>query len=333
MAGVGTGWLGKNGVAPLSQLTGTSADAQDFLENTLHDIAREVRGRLGQGQVASYIPELKKIPLTKFGIALHTADGIEVAVGDADEPFSIQSISKAVTLMLALNRGGDEVWQHVGKEPSGTPFNFLAQLEHEKGIPRNPFVNAGALVVTDYLMQRVGAVGPLVRDYARVLADSPGIAINARVAESEFRTADKNLAIAHLLKAHRRIGSGPAALVQEYCSQCAVEMSCRQLARLFLPLATGGFSRVVGETITTERVARRINALLMTSGTYDSVGSFAYRVGLPAKSGVGGGIVAIAPRQCSIAVWSPGLDRFGNSLVGTLALELFTQRTKLSVLG
>jgi glutaminase len=276
---------------------------------------------------------LAKVPTTKFGMAVHTVDGVEVAVGDAAEPFSIQSISKLSTLILALCRGGDEIWERVGKEPSGTPFNFLSQLELEKGVPRNPFINAGALAVTDYLLQRLGAVAPVVRDYARVLTGDAGIDINPQVARSEFAHAHKNLAIAHLLRTHQTIRNDPAALVEEYCSQCALEMSCSQLARLFLPLAAGGFSRLLGETVMTERIVRRVNALLMTSGVYDSVGSFAYRVGLPAKSGVGGGIVAIAPGKCSIAVWSPGLDRFGNSLVGTLALELLAQRTKLSVLG
>ncbi|MCW2240478.1 glutaminase [Azospirillum canadense] len=299
----------------------------------LQDIACEVRGHLGNGKVASYIPELKKVPKTKFGMAVHTADGVEVSVGDAAEPFSIQSISKLLTLILALCRGGDEVWERVGKEPSGTPFNFLAQLELEKGVPRNPFINAGALVVTDYLRQKVGAVAPVVRDYARVLTGSDGIDVNTQVAMAEFAHAHKNLAIAHLLRTYRTIHSDPSTLVREYCNQCALEVSCSQLARLFLPLAAGGFSRILGETVMTERIVRRVNALLMTSGVYDSVGSFAYRVGLPAKSGVGGGIVAIAPGKCSIAVWSPGLDRSGNSLVGTLALELFAQRTKLSVLG
>lgn len=315
------------------QSVGAGGVTKAFLECVLQDIAQEVGGHLSKGKVASYIPELKKVPKTKFGMAVHTADGIEVSVGDAGEAFSIQSISKLLTLILALCRGGDEIWERVGKEPSGTPFNFLAQLELERGVPRNPFINAGALVVTDYLMQRVGEVAPVVRDYARVLTESPGIDVNPQVARSEFAHAHKNLAIANLLRTHRTIRNDPAALVKEYCSQCALEMSCVQLARLFLPLAAGGFSRIIGETVMTQRIVRRVNALLMTSGVYDSVGSFAYRVGLPAKSGVGGGIVAIAPGKCSVAVWSPGLDRSGNSLVGTLALELFAQRTRLSVLG
>lgn len=306
---------------------------RDFLESVLQEIASEIPAYLNRGEVASYIPELKKIPKNKFGMAVHTSEGVEVSVGDAHEPFSIQSISKLLTLILALCRGGDEIWQSVGKEPSGTPFNFLAQLELESGFPRNPFINAGALVVTDYLLKKLGAVAPVVRDYARALSGSPDIDINRQVAVSEFNHAHKNLAIAHLLSTHGMIHSAPSALVEEYCSQCALEMSCSQLARLFLPLATGGFSRILGETVMTQRIVRRVNALLMTSGVYDSVGSFAYRVGLPAKSGVGGGIVAIAPGKCSIAVWSPGLDRSGNSLVGTLALELFAQRTRLSVLG
>lgn len=311
----------------------TKGVTKAFLESVLEDIVHEISASLGKGKVASYIPELEKVPKTKFGMVVHTLDGIEASVGDAGEPFSIQSISKLLTLILALCRGGDEIWERVGKEPSGTPFNFLSQLELEGGIPRNPFINAGALVVTDYLLQRLGAVAPVVRDYARVLTGSPDIDVNAQVAKSEFAHAHKNLAIANLLCTYQTIRNSPSVLVEEYCHQCALEMSCSQLARLFLPLAAGGFSPIIEETVMSQRIVRRINALLMTSGVYDAVGSFAYRVGLPAKSGVGGGIVAIAPGQCSIAVWSPGLDRAGNSLAGTLALELFAQRTRLSVLG
>jgi glutaminase len=299
----------------------------------LETIRHEVRPHFGKGRVARYIPALKRVPGDKFGMAVARTDGRECSIGDAAEAFSIQSISKLFTLMLAMSAIGDEVWRRVGKEPSGTPFNSLVQLEYERGIPRNPFLNAGALVVLDCVLQRMGErTADAIRDYARVLSRNFAIDYDETVFASELRTAHKNAAIANLLRSHRAIRHEPDRLLALYCRQCALEMSCLDLARAFLPLANGGVSPLLQEAVLTPRQARRINALMMTSGVYDSAGSFAFRVGLPAKSGVGGGIVAIVPRHCCIAVWSPELDRSGNSLVGTAALELFTRLTDLSIL-
>jgi glutaminase len=303
------------------------------LSEVLQEIGREVRPHLGKGRVAAYIPALRKVPADKFGMAVRTVDGAEHAVGDAAEPFSIQSVSKLFTLILAMNTVGDELWTRVGKEPSGTPFNSLVQLEYEDGRPRNPFLNAGALVVLDCVMQRAGArTVQLIVDYARVLSQNFAIAVDEDVASSERRVAHRNAAIAHLLCEHGRIASDPQALLDAYCRQCALAMSCQDLCRAFLPLANRGLSPVLGEGVLTERQARRINALMMTCGMYDATGSFAFRVGIPAKSGVGGGIVAIVPQRCAVAVWSPGLDRSGNSLAGTAALELFVRMTDYGVL-
>lgn len=299
----------------------------------LETIRCEVRPHFGKGRVASYIPALKRIPADKFGMAVALTDGREFSIGDAAEAFSIQSISKLFTLMLAMSAIGDEVWRRVGKEPSGTAFNSLVQLEYERGIPRNPFVNAGALVILDCVLQRVGErTADAIRDYARVLSRNFLVEYNETVFASELRTAHKNAAIANLLRSHRSIHHDPERLLALYCRQCALEMSCLDLARAFLPLANAGFSPLLQEAVLTPRQAKRINALMMTSGVYDSAGSFAFRVGLPAKSGVGGGIVAIVPKHCCIAVWSPELDRSGNSLVGTAALELFARLTDLSIL-
>ena len=258
--------------------------------------------------------------------------GEDIGTGDCEEPFSLQSITKLFALILALNRGGDEIWRRVGKEPSGTAFNHLAILEAEQGAPRNPFVNAGALAVTDFLMARTPDVAALMAGLIRVSGRTAGGAVNEAVAASEMATAHQNRAIAHILKAHGTIDHAPDSVVDAYCRQCAITVTCRQLARAALPLAAGGFSPVVEETVFPQRLARRLNALLLTCGIYDSVGSFAYRVGLPAKSGVGGGIVAIVPGQAAVAVWSPELDRFGTSVVGAYALEHFSQLTNCSVL-
>jgi glutaminase len=303
------------------------------MQAILEEIRYEVRPHFGKGRVASYIPALKRIPADKFGMAVALTDGREFFVGDGAEPFSIQSISKLFTLMLAMSAIGDEVWRRVGKEPSGTAFNSLVQLEYERGVPRNPFVNAGALVVLDCVLQRVRAgTANAIRDYARVLSRNFTVDYNESVFASELKTGHKNAAIANLLRSHRAIHHDPAQLLSLYCRQCALEMSCLDLARAFLPLANGGVSPPLQEAILTPRQVKRINALMMTCGVYDSAGSFAFRVGLPAKSGVGGGIVAVVPKHCCIAVWSPELDRSGNSLVGTAALELFVRLTDLSVL-
>ena len=310
------------------------------ISDVLAEVAIMVQPHFGKGRPAHYIPQLAEIDPRRFGMAVCTVKRAgngsisgfeEYAVGDADEPFSAQSITKLFALGLALNRFGDEVWTRVGKEPSGTPFNYLSQLEHEEGIPRNPFINPGALAVTDCLMDIVSRPQFLVRDVMGMLSKTR-LTIDEAVAEGEIATAHKNRAIATLMRNFGTITHDVEALISAYCHQCAIAITCRQLARAALPLAAGGFSPVVEETIFPPRLSRRLNALLLTCGIYDSVGSFAYRVGLPAKSGVGGGIVAIVPETAAIAVWSPELDRFGTSVVGGYALEYFSQLTNCSVL-
>ncbi len=300
-------------------------------QTVLDIIAEEVRPHFGKGRVADYIPALAEVDPRRFGMAIAAVDGTEFAIGDAAVPFSIQSISKVFTLMIALSRAGDEVWTRVGKEPSGNRFNSLVQLEYEDGVPRNPFINAGALVVTDMVAAMLRSPKIAMRDYVRVLAQNFAIDFDIAVAESELATAHVNAALAHLMKSHGRIDAAVPDLLDIYCHQCALSLSCIDLARAFLPLAGRGLSPLIEEAVLTERQAKRINALMMTCGLYDSVGSFAYRVGLPAKSGVGGGIVAVMPGVLSVAVWSPELDRSGNSYVGTAALELFSRLTRLSV--
>ena len=301
------------------------------IAEVLAEVAVLVKPHFGKGRTADYIPSLAQVSGTKFGMAVRTVAGEEHVIGDADEGFSVQSITKVFALGLALNRIGDEIWTRVGKEPSGTPFNHLSLLEAEKGVPRNPFINAGALAVTDVLLDVSRDPAALVRDFAGFLAGE-AVEIDATVAASELSAAWQNRAIASLMRGQETIAHDPEAVVAAYCRQCALTMSCRQLARAFLPLAAGGFSPVAQETIFHERLTRRLNALLLTCGIYDSVGNFAYRVGLPAKSGVGGGIVAVIPGKATVAVWSPELDRYGTSVVGTAALEAFSQITNCSVL-
>ena len=285
-----------------------------------------------RGRVADYIPELAHVPDTPFGMAVVTADGQTFTTGDADQPFSIQSVSKVFTLAIALGRLGDQLWDRVGREPSGLAFNSMIQLEHEAGIPRNPFINAGALVVTDAILSGHApreVLGEILR-FLREAAGDDDIHINRAVAASEQVTGHRNLALAHFMAAHGNLKNPPEMTCGTYFHQCAVEMSCRQLARAGRFLIGGG---AAGPRLVSPARVRRINALMMTCGHYDGSGDFAFRVGLPGKSGVGGGILVIAPGRAAIAVWSPGLNAQGNSKLGTEAVEWLARETGWSVFG
>lgn len=297
----------------------------------LDHVVEFIQPEFGKGNVADYIPSLKKVSPKKFGMAIHLNDGRTFKVGDADEKFSIQSISKLFVLQMVMRQVGEAIWTRVGKEPSGDPFNSLVLLENENGVPRNPFINAGALVTTDLLMSNTKNANRALIHFLRFISQNPTIDEDREVASSEFDTAHINLALAHLMKSHSIIDNNVVELVNTYCHQCSISMSCADLVKASLPLINKGYSPICSETILLERTVKRINAVMLTCGTYDSVGSFAYRVGLPAKSGVGGGIVAIVPGKMSICVWSPELDKYGNSYVGVAALEKFTSLTHCSI--
>jgi glutaminase len=296
------------------------------------DIAEEMRGIADRGTVASYIPPLARVPAGKFGIALVLADGSVHTAGDAEEAFSIQSISKVFALTLALGAVGDQLWGRVGREPSGSAFNSIVQLETEHGIPRNPFINAGAIVVCDVLLGRLRpreAIGQMLRFVRELAGDDDTIRIDETVALAEQDTGFRNMALANYMRAFGNIHGDIGMVLGTYFHFCALAMSCRQLAMAGRYLMGGG--RVDGHRVITESRARRINALMMSCGHYDNSGDFAFRIGLPGKSGVGGGILAVAPGIASIAVWSPGLNAEGNSHLGQMALERLVQRTGWSV--
>ncbi|NTT84941.1 glutaminase [Tabrizicola sp. SY72] len=288
-------------------------------------------GEVERGAVADYIPELAKVDPGQFALAVALPSGHVISAGDAATPFSIQSVSKVFTLAIALGRLGDSLWNRVGREPSGLAFNSILQLENEAGIPRNPFVNAGAIVVTDAILAGHAPKVVLAEllAFIRAAAGDEDIHINKAVARSEQATAHRNIALAEFMAAHGNLRNPSALTIGTYVHQCAVEMTTAQLARAgrFL-VGAPGCPRLVSPAR-----ARRINALMMTCGHYDGSGEFAYRVGLPGKSGVGGGILAIAPGRASIAVWSPGLNAQGNSRLGTLALERLVRATGWSVFG
>ncbi|KLU06379.1 Glutaminase [Rhodopirellula islandica] len=302
-------------------------------ENVLNEIDSIIQPSRGQGRVADYIPALATVDPMKFGLAVALGDGNVHTLGDADEYFSIQSISKVFTLSMVLRKVGDELWESVGREPSGSPFNSIVQLELEGGIPRNPLINAGAIVVTDHLVQQQGADATIAEliERMRTLASDSAIHVDQAVAYSESEAGSRNRALAYFLKSFGNLRSPVEETLKAYFSHCAIAMNCRQLARAALFLAFDGTDPISGIQMVSSKACRRVNAVMMTCGHYDNSGDFTYRIGLPGKSGVGGGILVVAPGNGAIAVWSPGLNEAGTSEVGSLALETLVRQTGWSV--
>jgi glutaminase len=297
----------------------------------LNEIADEIQPLFGHGKVADYIPALKRVNPRKFGIAICTFDGQVFQVGDSSEPFSIQSISKVFTLSLAFAKHGDAVWKRVGKEPSGNAFNSLLQLEYEKGIPRNPFINAGALVITDMLVSDHENPKQVFLDFMRKISLNPDIQYDNEVAASEKEHGFRNAALVNFLKSLKNIDNHIDDVLDNYFHHCALAMNTIDLARSMLYFANHGVLPFSGERLLTISRAKRLNSIMMTCGFYDQAGEFAFRVGLPGKSGVGGGIVAVIPGRLGMCVWSPELNTKGNSVIGMKALELFTTKTGISI--
>jgi glutaminase len=305
------------------------------LQAILDGIHAELLPRLGEGKVADYIPELAKVDPRQFGMAIVTVDGKVHQVGDAQTQFSIQSISKVFMLTLALGKVGEQLWTRVGREPSGSAFNSIVQLEHEAGIPRNPFINAGAIAISDVVLSGHApreAIGELLR-FVRYLSEDDTVTIDDKVARSETQTGFRNFALANFMRSYGNLDHPVEHVLGVYFHQCALSMSCSQLAKAGLYLAARGSNPVTAHSVVSAKRARRINALMLTCGHYDGSGDFAYHVGLPGKSGVGGGIMAVAPGIASMAVWSPGLNKVGNSQLGAVALEMLAARTGWSVFG
>lgn len=301
-------------------------------QRILNEIGDEVKPLIGKGKVADYIPALAKVPSHKFGIALKLLSGETYTYGDAYENFSIQSISKLFTLSMALKISEKIIWERVGREPSGNPFNSLVQLEYEGGIPRNPFINAGALVITDYLCSHFNDPISRLLHFIQKLAGNPSISFDANIAESEKEHGHLNAALAHFLKSYGNLDNDVESVLDIYFQQCSISMNCVDLSNATYFLANRGErGGEVPYVILDPRQTKKVNSLMLTCGTYDVVGDFAYRVGMPGKSGVGGGIVAVVPGHLSICAWSPELNHSGNSLPGTKALELFTTKTNLSI--
>lgn len=300
-------------------------------QELLKNISKEVEHLIGTGKTAAYIPELKNINPYQFGIHLRFLNDRSYSVGDTDVNFSIQSIVKVFALTLAIKTVGEDIWKRVDVEPSGNAFNSLVQLEHENGIPRNPFINAGALVISDILISQFKKPKEELLTFIRHLANNKNININKQVALSEKKNGYRNAALTNLMKSFGNINNDVDEVLDLYFCMCSIEMSCCDLSKAFLLYSNHGVNPANSETIISVSETKRINALMQTCGFYDEAGEFSFKVGLPGKSGVGGGIVAIFPGKFSIAAWSPELNEKGNSILSMKALELFTTKSGLSV--
>lgn len=297
----------------------------------LNEIQSEVSEFQPFGNVTSFIPELAKVDPGKFGIHLASVDGGHFSVGDSNEKFSIQSISKVLSLSFAFTFLGEKIWERVGVEPSGNAFNSLVQLEYEKGIPRNPFINAGALVIADMLVSQLSNPKQQFLEFVRTISNCPDIQFNTKVAQSEKAFGYRNTALVNLVKSYGNIDNDVETVLDFYFHQCAIEMTCKELAQSFLFLANGGVVPYSNQTVLTSSQTKRLNAVMLTCGFYDEAGEFSYKVGLPGKSGIGGGIVALHPKNYVVATWSPKLNEKGNSVMGMKALELLTTKTGMSI--
>lgn len=300
-------------------------------QKIIEKLEQKIKKLPNTGKIADYIPELKKINPEKFGLHLSSVEGSDYAFGDSDEAFSIQSISKVFTLALAKEIVGDDLWKRVDVEPSGNAYNSLTQLEKEKGIPRNPFINAGSIVVADMLLSVLDNPKDDLLKFVKKISNDQSISYNQRVAESEKATGSRNVALIYYMKSLGNIKNNPEKVLDFYYYQCALSMSCKQLATSFKIFANDGKLAGTDEPVFNNQSVKRINSIMLTCGFYDEAGEFSYRVGIPGKSGVGGGIVAVNPRHYSVAVWSPRLNQKGNSSLGMKALEELTSLTGLSI--
>ena len=284
-----------------------------------------------KGKVPDYIPEIACIDENKFGVSFSNLNGFAYGTGNFQEKFSIQSISKVFALSFVYEKLGEKLWKRVDVEPSGNAFNSLVQLEMDNGIPRNPFINAGALVICDVLLEISENPKEELLQYIRNLADNQEIFFNEKVAFSELQNSYRNTAMCNYMKSFGNITNQPNDVIDLYCYLCSIEMSCEILSKSFLFLGNEGKNPSNSEQILSLSKAKRINAILLTCGFYDESGEFAFLVGLPGKSGVGGGIIAFMPNHYAITVWSPKLNEKGNSYRGMKFLEEFTTATNISI--
>lgn len=303
----------------------------DTYKKIITDVYLDVQKMDDIGKVASYIPELSLVDPTNFGINITTINNESFGIGDYGKKFSIQSICKTLSLTLAYKLEGEKLWERVDVEPSGNPFNSLLQLEADCGKPRNPFINAGAIVIADVLISHLENPKEDFLAFCREISNIPDLNYDEKVAESEKSAGFRNVALCNFIKSFGNIKNNVDAVLDFYFHICSLTMTCKELSEIFMYLAKDNFKTVSGKQVLNESQTKRVNAIMLTCGFYDESGEFAFRVGLAGKSGVGGGIIAIHPDKYCIAVWSPKLNKKGNSYKGMCFLEHFTTKTASSI--
>ena len=300
-------------------------------KDIIEKVYNETKEISNEGKIATYIPELANVDPTMFGVHMTNLKGEGFGIGDNLVKFSIQSIAKVLSLTLAYKIMGEKIWKRVDVEPSGTKFDSLLLLEIFNGIPRNPFVNSGAIVICDILVSHLGNAKEEFLDFVRDVSNLPNLTYSDKIADSEKAHGYRNVALCNFIKSLGNIENDPTEVLDFYFDMCSLEMNCQQLSYTFTYLANGGLRISDGSKIITKPQSKRINALMLTCGFYDESGEFAFKVGLPGKSGVGGGIVAVCPHSYTIAVWSPLLNPNGNSFKGMKFLEEFTTHSDFTI--
>lgn len=300
----------------------------------LQQLVDEAKKYTSNGTVADYIPALEKANPQDLSVAIYYPDGKGYCAGDVRGKMTLQSISKVLTLALVLmEKGEDHVFSYVGKEPTGDPFNSIAKLETNKpSKPLNPMINAGALTVT-HMIEGASVTERFERilHFIRELTQNPNIGFNEDVARSEYNTADLNRSLSYFLKQHQVINEDVEDLIELYSKQCAIEMDSQDLARIGCVLAMNGKDLLTGKQIIPGDIARICKTFMVTCGMYNASGEFAINVGIPAKSGVSGGIMGAVPGKCGIGIYGAALDEKGNSVAGIKILEMMAKKYSLSM--
>lgn len=288
---------------------------------------------LGSGETAGYIPQLKKMDSNLLSLCVVTTDNQCFDTGDAEARFTIQSISKVITLATALqDKGFDHVFSHVGMEPTGDSFNSIVRLEGENAKPLNPLINAGAIAVTSCVAGENGE-----EKFQRILAETrsllgnDAITFHEEVYRSEKATGDKNRALAYMLQANDVFQVNVEEILDVYFKVCAIQVSCKEIAKFGSILANQGVCPVTGKQRLDPKIVKSVVSLMSTCGMYDASGEYALKVGIPSKSGVGGGILSCVPGKMGIGAFSPSLDKKGNSLCGIKMLEHLAGALNLSI--
>ena len=299
-----------------------------MLEQLLQQAIEVGRPFIAQGEVATYIPELGNADKNKLGICVHTLDGKCYACGDVDTRFSIQSISKVITLAAALELCGfDTVFENVGMEPSGDAFNSLLKLEISGSHPYNPMINSGAIAVASYTQPKISFENMLA--LTRQLCHDDGIVLDEKVYHSEMENVARNRAIAYLLESKGVIKGNVEQALDFYVRMCSLSVTAQSLANLGLLLANDGMNPYGGGRLWESETVRVVHTIMLTCGMYDGSGEFAVRVGLPTKSGVGGGLLSLADGKMGIGIYGPALDAKGNSIAGEQMLRYLSAQLHL----